>query len=251
VDVSLLEKTGEILCSEKDITVIVGPQMFHYSDNRSLVNSLLILSNLDKINLVPLYFGSNSRGALEMSVFPEKSSISKATPRIIYLAGDIPFTERPACDFLIVQDIYMPPFKVDAFLPASSFVEAAGTLINIEGRVQEVVQIECLPQGLVTGFMQPDWKIFSDLANLIKPGLMNYESDNDIRAEIHGVIPDFPETPDRKPRCMKPLMDLEIVRSATGSLKHGEFLQAAGPGRYRHRGIDLVSKVRGLKELTL
>jgi NADH dehydrogenase/NADH:ubiquinone oxidoreductase subunit G len=60
-------------------------------------------------------------------------------PKVLYLVGDIPFIERPDCDFLIVQDTYLPPFKVDAFLPAASFGEAGGTLVNVEGRHAVVV----------------------------------------------------------------------------------------------------------------
>ena len=121
---------------------------------------------------------------------------------MIYLVGDVPFFERPDCDFLIVQDIYLPPFKVDAFLPATSFAEAGGTLVNIEGRVQEIVRVEDLPEGAVTGFMRPDWRIFADLARALESPAMNYETYQDVTREIHTAVPGFPAGPDRKPRRM-------------------------------------------------
>ena len=85
-------------------------------------------------------------------------------PKVLYLVGDIPFLERPDCDFLIVQDIYLPPFKVDAFLPAATFAESGGTLVNMEGRVQEIVQVE-QPAG-----RRRDRIHASRLADLLRPG---------------------------------------------------------------------------------
>ena len=267
VDIQTLEKALEIVSAGQALTVIIGPQVFHYTDTEALVESLMTLAALKNINFIPLYFGANARGALEMGVFPEigpgglpgqgrglgfKDPVnSSQRPKVVYLVGDIPFFDRPDCDFLIVQDIYLPPFRVDAFLPASTFAETGGTLVNMEGRVQEVVQIEDLPEGEVTGFMRPDWLIFSDLANSLNGDSMNYKTSKDVLKDIQKAVPGFPARIDRKPRRMNTIEHLEIGRSAGRITSEGDFLLVAEPGGYRHRGIDISSKVGGLGELAL
>jgi predicted molibdopterin-dependent oxidoreductase YjgC len=267
VAIRLLEKALKIISSSTDLTVIIGPQVFHYGNNEALVSSLMTLAEQKNINFIPLYFGANARGALEMGVFPEigpggtpsrRKGLGLADmvngskrPKVIYLVGDISFFERPDCDFLIVQDIYLPPFKVDAFLPASTFAETGGTLVNIEGRVQEVVPVEALPEGVVAGFMRPDWRIFSDLADSLKCPAMNYKTAQDIIKEIRKAVPDFPARMNRKPRRMKAIDDLSMEKSTAGKIAEGDFLLVAEPGGYRHRGVDISSKVGGLGELTL
>ena len=267
VDVPLLEKTRDILSSAKNLAVIIGPQVFHYGNNEALVESLITMSEQKNINFVPLYFGANARGAIEMGVFPEIGPGGEALkskgltlvdivngskrPKVIYLVGDIPFFERPNCDFLVVQDIYLPPFKVDAFLPASTFAETGGTLVNIEGRVQELVPLEELPECAVAGFMRPDWLIFSDLANSLGCDLMNYKTTKDVIKEIQKAVPNYPARIDRKPRQMNALEHLAIEKSGGGKIAGGDFLLVAEPAGYRHRGIDISSKVGGLAELAL
>jgi len=284
VEVEALTRAMEILSAAKDLTVIVGPQVFHYPNTDELASSLLILAERPstgcptgtaEVNFIPLYFGANARGALEMGVFPEigpggsplkdrglsLADIASGSkrPKVIYLAGDVPFLERPDCDFLIVQDTYLPPFKVDAFLPAATFAESGGTLVNMEGRVQEIVQIESTPEGPVTGFMRPDWQIFSDLAGALQYSGMNYRTPQDVDEDIHRAVPDFPSRPDRMPRLLVHGSKFPVSGSPTAkdqkpettNQEPGTFLLVAEPAGYRHRGVDISSKVGGLGELAL
>ena len=86
-------------------------------------------------------------------------------PAVLYLIGETPFTERPPCDYLIAQDLYPPPFPVDAFLPAASFAEADGTLTNLEGRVQDLRPVERPAPGAHRDGPRPDWAILSGIAD--------------------------------------------------------------------------------------
>ena len=267
VDFPTLERAAGIISSSERLAVIIGPQVFHYGDNEALVEGLMTLAERKNTNFIPLYFGVNARGALEMGVFPEvtpggvrgeKSGFGLSDliggswrPKVLYLTGDIPFLDRPYCDFLIVQDTYLPPFKVDAFLPASSFAEAGGTLVNLEGRVQEVVQVENPREGAQNGFMRPDWKIFADLANAMNCHTMNYKTSQDIFKEIRRAVPSFPAGVNRRPRRMAPTKSPEREKRKVEITSPGDFLLVAKPGGYRHRGVDISSKVGGLKELAL
>jgi anaerobic selenocysteine-containing dehydrogenase len=180
-------------------------------------------------------------------------------PKVLYLVGDVPFMERPECGFLIVQDNYLPPFKVDAFLPAASFAEAGGTLVNVEGRVQEIVPVESPTEGAVAGFMRPDWRIFSDLAKALQCPGMDYRTREDVVADIRKAVPDFPPKPDRLPRQMKQTLKAGTRGQVSGARARNSdhktptstFLFVAEPAGYRHRGIDIASKVKGLGELAM
>ncbi|MDW7760684.1 MAG: molybdopterin-dependent oxidoreductase [Acidobacteriota bacterium] len=268
VEVADLEQAVSILKSGKRLTVILGPQLFHYGDLSDLDAAVKTLSGRAETNFIPLYFGANSRGALELGVFPETGPegaaradgnfrftvlvSGKVRPKVLYLVGDIPFFDRPDCDFLIVQDTYLPPFEFDVFLPASSFAEAGGSLVNLEGRVQEVVQVENPPEGAMTGFMRPDWRIFSDLAASLDRHTMSYKTPADVFKDIRRDVPGFPPGANRRPRRMAaPSAWAPEAAENGGPAVKGAFALIAKPGGYRHRGIDLVSKAGGLSELGL
>jgi formate dehydrogenase alpha subunit len=277
VDPDALKRALQILSTAKNLTVILGPQVFHYANSDVLAQSLSALAARPRANFVPLYFGANSRGALEMGVFrevgpggsPRKGGgLSLADvvsgskrPKVLYLVGDVPFMVRPDCDFLVVQDTYLPPFKVDAFLPAATFAETGGTVTNIEGRVQEILQIESPQEGPVAGFMRPDWQILSDLAGSLGSSVMSYRTLQEVDEDIYRAVPGFPPGPYRAPRRMKApeenggpeTEDLkpETEEPRTWREGPGAFLLVAEPAGYRHRGIDIASKVKGLGELAL
>ncbi|MBM3310264.1 MAG: 2Fe-2S iron-sulfur cluster binding domain-containing protein [Candidatus Aminicenantes bacterium] len=254
VEAVALERAGALLEGKSDVSVIIGPQVFHYSDLAPLTAGLTAFA--EGTNIIPLYFGANSRGALEMGALSSLDSAETPRPKadrlkVLYLVGEVPDFDRPECDFLIVQDIYPPPFPVDAFLPASSFAESGGTLVNLEGRVQEIVPVEHFPEGAVTGRMRPDWLIFSDLARLLGKGGPDYRTLQDLVQDIRRDNPDFPARPDRKPRRLsrrRPPAPPATVRADSGK---GDFLLVGAPSGYRHRGVDLSSKVGGLSELAL
>ncbi len=217
----VLKQALESLCCGKDVAVIIGPRVFQYDDRSAVGEALETLAGLPNVNVIPLYFGTNARGALEMGAFPgigpgpaarpEKgrglADIVRGAwrPKVIYLAGDVPFLERPDCDFLIVQDIYLPRFKVDVFLPAASFAEAGGTLVNLEGRVQEVDRRRTSSGG------RRHRVHAARLANLQRsraqrsePAVWNTRRTR-MCSRISGGRPRFPAGIDRKPRRMTPL----------------------------------------------
>jgi predicted molibdopterin-dependent oxidoreductase YjgC len=267
VEKGRLERALGVLVGGHEPAIIVGPRVFRYDEAAGPVDMLLALADKKKVNIIPLYFGANARGALEMGVFPEvgpgvvprngkgfgweEIRAGSRRPKVIYCLGDVAFEKRPDCDFLIVQDTYLPSFEVDAFLPASSFVESGGTLINIEGRIQDVGEVESFPEGAVTGFMRPDWRILSDLAAALEGTALNYRSAADVRREIGAAVSGYPAAADRRPRQMDALPMLPPAPRAPNRAGSGDFWLVAEPGGYRHRGIDIASKVGGLCELAL
>jgi predicted molibdopterin-dependent oxidoreductase YjgC len=267
LDPAALKTAAKILASGEHLSVIIGPQAFHYGDTEALVEGLRSLAGRGHTNFIPLYFGANSRGALELGVLTEVApggqprekrgrgmdEILAGTwrPRVLYLAGDSPFLERPDCDFLIVQDTYLPPFQVDLFLPAASFAEAGGTLVSLEGRVQEVVQVEKAAEGARQGYARPDWRIFAELAGVLGCRSMNFKTSQDVFKDIRRTVPGFPAGVNRRPRRFPPVPFPKGSRSAAASPAADGLRLVARPGGFGHRSVDISSKVGGLKELAL
>jgi formate dehydrogenase alpha subunit len=267
IDEDKLIRAIEAVNTGEHLAVIIGPMAWGYQANEKLVQAVLKLANRRNTIFMPLYNGGNVRGALELGVFgellpgivasKEKGILladlieKRRKPKVLYLVGESPFFERPDCEYIISQDIYYPPFEIDAFLPAASFAEAEGTITNIEGRVQDLVRIENFPDSEVTGFVRPDWQIFSELAQKLDCPALPYTKVEDIRKEIHQILPEFPYMPDRMPRLLKPRIDLPIESHRKRVIGTGDYLLIAEPAGFRHRGIDLSYVVEGLSELAL
>jgi len=267
VDREAMEKAVKALAAGRDLAVIVGPAAFAVDSGCELGKALLRLAERERTTFLPLYQGANTRGALELGVFgeflpglekAEGKGLSlndilegRAKLKVLYLVGEAPFFERPDCEYIIAQDIYHPPFEVDAFLPAASFAEAEGTLTNVEGRVQEMVKIEDLPDGAITGFARPDWFIFGALAEKLScPGL-EYKDAKEILEEISEKVAGFPASPDRQPRRLKRRSDIPWEKPRAALSGTGGYRLIIEPGAFRHRGIDLSFVVEGLSELKL
>jgi len=263
---SALAGAAHALAAGQDTAVVIGPRVLAGPGARELLDALAALAAKRNLSVLPLCHGGNTRGALELGAFGEllpgmvgtaatgitlaDVRAGRARPHVLYLVGETPFSSRPDCDFVIAQDIYLPPFEVDAFLPAASFAEAEGTLTNIEGRVQALARIEHLPEGATTGFARPDWLIFSQLADRLGGARLDYHSAAEALAEIHQHLPGFPGTADRSPRRLPPTGAAEVARPAARGLGNGPVL-VIEPGGFRHRGIDLSAVVEGLGELNL
>ncbi|MGB9006957.1 MAG: molybdopterin-dependent oxidoreductase [Candidatus Aminicenantales bacterium] len=264
-----LEKAVDALWPARDLAVVVGPAAFAQDGGQDIARALVKLSERPNTTILPLYQGANTRGALELGVFGEflpglarakqpglrlaDVLEGKAKPKVIYLVGEVPFFKRPDCEFIISQDIYHPPFEVDAFLPASSFAEAEGTLTNVEGRVQELVRVEDLPDSASNGFSRPDWFIFGEISKKLScPGL-EYADSKQVLREISRTVAGYPAAPDRRPRRFKPAEKIPWDKPPASPSPAAEdgFRLVVEPGGFRHRGIDLSSVVEGLSELRL
>jgi len=284
IELDTLTCALDILESGEDLAVVIGPGVFRYSAVAELVEGISLMANRENTSVIPLYNGTNTRGALEMGVFPEflpgaagiedektvkklaktwKASLpadngitvndiidGNVRPKVLWLVGANPFFERPDCDFLIVQDLYEPDFDCDLFLPASSFLESSGTLINVEGRVQHLTGTEDLPDSVRFGRARPDWWIFSRLAKALNTGDFEYESDEDVRREISSTVPGFPmaDNLDRARRLLKIPGAVPVpLPSDESPLPKGDgYVLVLQPEGYTHRGISITSKVEGL-----
>ena len=278
--------------------VVIGPRVFDCEGAEELPFELEALAARGDVSILPLAHGANVRGVLELGVLggvapgprpatgraagdatgrtPDLAELRAGrVPKVLYLVGEAPFATRPECDVVIAQDLYLPPFEVDAFLPAASFAEADGTLTTIEGRIQELRGVEHFAEGASHGFARPDWRIFSDLAARLGRSDLSYADAAAVRAAIRADVADFAAELDHSPRRMtptaaprrasstagSPAADSSATgspsaapsdaRSSAGPAGHGRFVLVSEQPSFRHRGIDLATVAEGLGELHL
>ncbi len=273
---------ARLLDGAATLAVVVGPRVFHSLGADGLTAALERSAARDGVTVLPLTHGANIRGALELGALagvlpgprPAPSGLTLEQlregrrPKVLYLVGETPFATRPDCDYLIAQDLYLPPFQVDAFLPAASFVEAEGTLTNVEGRVQELRAVERPAVDPVHGYARPDWRIFAALAVRLGGPALDVTSAAGMRSAIRDRVPGFPAEGDRSPRRMTPLRPPSVTAgdgdggwaaaAPPVSPRRPRRLRARAascsipePAAFRHRGIDLADVVEGLGELRL
>lgn len=116
--------------------------------------------------------------------------------KAMYIMGENPALSEPDCsnvvqalestDFLIVQDLFMTEtaLKADMVLPGASFAEKDGTFANADRRVQRVRQA-IKPVGK----SKPDWQIIAEIAQKMEIDGFDYESSEDVAAEIASIAP--------------------------------------------------------------
>ncbi len=116
----------------------------------------------------------------------------------LYLVGENPvLSEADAnhavaalrkLDFLVVQDIFLTETAelADVVLPASTFAEKDGTFANTERRVQRVRQAIA-----PVGESKPDWWITCQMAKRLGGLGFDFESPEEIMAEIATVTPAY------------------------------------------------------------
>ena len=120
----------------------------------------------------------------------------KGQVKAMYIMGENPVLSEPDCsniclalestDFLIVQDLFMTEtaIKADLVLPGASFAEKDGTFANADRRVQRVRQA-IKP----VGDSKPDWQIVSEIAQEMGITGFDYESSEEVAAEIASLAP--------------------------------------------------------------
>ncbi len=247
---------------------MLGPRTFDCAGADGLLAELELLARDSAITIVPLTHAANARGALELGAlagvlpgprwepaarrrpFDLASLRAGRRPAVLYLIGEAPFAERPPCDYLIAQDLYLPPFPVDAFLPAASFAEDGGTLTNLEGRVQELRPVEHSAASAGHDGPLPDWAILSGIAHRLGRADLSYADAEAVRRAIRAEAPAFPRGGDRARRRMTPLPRRRRP-AETAAPGRGRFTLVPERAAFRHRGTDLSAVVEGLAELDL
>ncbi|MGD9344468.1 MAG: molybdopterin-dependent oxidoreductase [Candidatus Aminicenantes bacterium] len=200
VNENVLKQVSGLLMDEGLSVFLFGAGVAQSPSNPTLVSALRNLALLTGAKLLPLGSTCNDRGLFELSRSSSKASISKdqilrgisdGEIKALYCVGSATLPKTVKTEFLVMQSAYWDKDfdSADVFLPAVTFAETEGIIVNVEGRVQ-------LSRKVIEplGDAKPDWWIFSQLARKMKAKGFDYEKPADIFKEIRKTHPGFANT---------------------------------------------------------
>lgn len=132
-----IDKAADLLMAAKNPVIFTAPSLFKAARNLSLILNM-------KVVAVP--YEANARGVVSMGLVPEGKSYSEMAEGgmdVLYTIGEVPISKRPSTDFLIAQTSYLTDLarEADVVLPAASYLESKGTIINYLGRIKDVNRV--------------------------------------------------------------------------------------------------------------
>ncbi len=137
-----IEKAAEIISGAKAPVIFCLPSLFNASRNLSLL--------LD-IKVVAIPAEANARGVIANGLSTRGKTYREMVSGgvdVIYAIGEVPVTERPDVDFLVVQTSYLTELakQADVVLPSAAYLESEGTITNYLGK-DKVVRKVLEPRG--------------------------------------------------------------------------------------------------------
>ena len=135
------------------------------------------------------------RNAYDMCVAPLKGYIIMgAEPEYDCWDGAAARRALEAADFVVSLSAFTPAAATYAhvLLPMAAFTETAGTYVNCEGRWQS-----CAGAIAAVGAARPGWKILRILGNVLNLPGFDYNSSDEVRAEVarHVITPTNKSSP--------------------------------------------------------
>lgn len=181
-EIDMMEKAlSESLIAEgKKGAIFVGRQYLQTANRKAILANLLKFQRSHKNLALNIMEGhENSAGARLAGMRPDLMPLGEPTSKpglnalqvietaakegwdFLYVAGANPTAKFPSTmwqgarnklGFLVVQDLFLNETaqQADVVLPALSFVEKGGSLINIEGRIQTIMPGKMVPEGILS-----------------------------------------------------------------------------------------------------
>ena len=136
-----IEKAASLIAKAYDPVIFSSPAFFDASANIALLKGKIISVGLE----------SNARGIALMGLSTDGKTYTemiREKMKVLYTVGEVPLTERPDADFLIVQNSHLTELakQADVVLPSATFLESAGTIIDYMGRMKYLPKV-IEPQG--------------------------------------------------------------------------------------------------------
>jgi NADH dehydrogenase/NADH:ubiquinone oxidoreductase subunit G len=130
-----IEKAAALIVEAGEPLIFSSPSLFDASANIALIKGKVIAVGLE----------SNARGVALMGLTTEGKTYREMVTgpmKVLYVIGEVPLSQRPDTDFLIVQNSHLTALakQADIVLPSTTFFESSGTMIDYLGRFKEVRQ---------------------------------------------------------------------------------------------------------------
>jgi NADH dehydrogenase/NADH:ubiquinone oxidoreductase subunit G len=130
------EQAAALLSEAKSPIIFCHPSLFNAARNISLLIDTKVIA-------VP--YEANARGVVSLGLTTEGKTFKEMASggvEVLFSVGEVPVEKRPDVNFLIVQTSYMTELakQADVILPAATYLESEGTIINYLGKVKESVK---------------------------------------------------------------------------------------------------------------
>ncbi len=190
----MVSQARQLLANNGPVVIVFGSGVTDYPSAPETVRAILELAGLFEPNasVLPLLGAANLRGALDVGAAALSGEgsydrivkgIADGVIKALYLAGEMPaLDELTRLELLVVQDSFLSPNVAQlahVVLPAASFAEVSGTLINLEGRPQHFEPV--IPP---VGESRPDWWIACQLAQALGLEGFHYEKAAEVWDEL-------------------------------------------------------------------
>jgi predicted molibdopterin-dependent oxidoreductase YjgC len=205
----LLQEPGEKI-------ILLGPQVFSHPQNAAFFQVVETLAGRLGAQVISLASPGNLAGSFWMGAYPgllpggrpsgQPNQGDKIASRweapapaavdhangqsagVLYLIGEQVPAQPETAGFVIQQNIYPSTTggEADLVLPCAAFTEAEGTLINHAGRVS-ALRAAVPPPGEAL----PGWQILSRIAQQMGKAGFEYQSVEEIQAEIATLVNGF------------------------------------------------------------
>ena len=130
-----MEKAATLYAAAKNPVVFTSPAMYPAAANLALLKGTVVS--------VPVE--SNAKGVILMGLTSEGKSykeMAAGATSLLYAVGEVPVSERPKVDFLIVQNSHLTALakQADLVLPSAAFLEDDGSIVDYLGDLKFICQ---------------------------------------------------------------------------------------------------------------
>jgi NADH dehydrogenase/NADH:ubiquinone oxidoreductase subunit G len=128
-----IEKAAVLYTQAKNPVILSSPSLYAAAANITLMKGVAIA--------VPIE--SNAKGVMRMGLTAEGKTYREMIQggiKVLYAIGEVPLTQRPNVDFLVVQNSHFSELakQADIVLPSAAYLEVSGTLVDYLGRLKHV-----------------------------------------------------------------------------------------------------------------
>jgi formate dehydrogenase (NADP+) alpha subunit len=183
---------------------------------------------------VPLSSSANTRGAMALRDIPGPAATREGEIRVLYASGPLPSWNGAKPGFIIAQASYGGPHleSADVVLPQATFAEAAGTMVNVEGRIRPFAAVLAPP-----GEARPGSAIVRSLAEAMGVEGFDVPGSEAVLSALGGEPGAFVKTGDGQAHVF-----------AGPALKAAEEIGGpAAAAEETYKGLDLAEEIRALR----
>jgi len=127
------ESAADLIMNASNAVILSSPAFYNASANVAMIKGTAVS--------VPLE--SNAKGVIAMGATTGGKSFDEmvnGNMPFLYIVGDVPAKKKIKADFLVVQGTHMTDLakQADVVLPAASYLEDGGTIVDYLGRIRKV-----------------------------------------------------------------------------------------------------------------